>query len=657
MLLANQLIFGLLTIMAKRKEIQERQALSFDEKYVLAVKNGRELANTMGHRSISDKFPKDSVGKFLHARNHLKKVFDYYSRSDIQQAMFKYANGRKITYLRLFQPQYERLFSPNDILPLTINSLMEKGKYWPSLHGTVSRYGRSGGRICDVVLEIDYKANWKTCFEISRPIIDMLEDRGVYFKAKFSGHCSIHLIIPAEALMNQGLSIDHPEFFRRLSDLVKKKLRDPKYLDTSFYLHDHFLRLAYSVNENTGLVSLPFNIKDIDKFDPIQAEPEKVIPDINWWSFPKDISKQKDISERMHDFIQFVTKGHTKIASHKVDVELLPIPQVDRKLIQQAKQRKRQELREFLPNEGFYDRMIRLGQDLIDLREFLLLDDHDTKVALRTLRHLNRARQNIDIDGIAKKFGIDETDFRLLWKWEQNEPTLKYYSRDEISQIIHSIASGRKVRVGNEDKLVFLQEPVDIMPLIVYTHLISERAKDAFPAIRFTNSKYERTGEIPIACDIKIEFGVKGNDQSVIEVSRPIISLLSGFDISFLIYFDGISGLNIILPYESLPQEGKMASLRHETVLNRLTPLLKRSMQTPGASCSLIRDCDAISLMPYSIHPQTGLICSPLHVSDLRSFSAQNFRPEKIEVDNEWWDISDDAPIALAKFFKQTVIL
>lgn len=381
--------------MAKRKDIQEKHALNFDERYEQAIKNGRDLANVINHKGISDRFPKDSVGKFLLSRNYLKKVFDYYSRSDIQQAMFRYANGRKITFLRLFQPQYERLLSPDDILPLAINSLIEKGKYWPSLHGTVSRYGLTGGRICDVVIEIDYKANWKTCFDISRPIIDMLEDRGAFFKIKFSGHCSIHIIIPAEGLRNQGFPIDHANFFRCLSDLIKKKLKEPKYLDTSFYLHDHFLRLAYSVNENTGLVSLPFNPNDLDKFDPIQAEPERVTPIVNWWSFPKDIS------DRMHDFIQFVTKGNVKIVSGKTEIQFAPAlgiqPQVDRKLIQQARQRKRQALREFLPNEGFYDRMVRLGQDLIDLREILLLEDRNTKVALRMIRHLKKSGEQFDI--------------------------------------------------------------------------------------------------------------------------------------------------------------------------------------------------------------------------------------------------------------------
>jgi hypothetical protein len=96
-----------------------------------------------------------------------------------------------------------------------------------------------------------------------------------------------------------------------------------------------------------------------------------------------------------------------------------------------------------------------------------------------------------------------------------------------------------------------------------------------------------------------------------------------------------------------------MASIRHEDILNRLAPHLKRTMRMPGASCTLIRDCNALSLMPYSIHPKTGLVCVPIHISDLRSFSGIDAQLTNVQVDNDWWYIPDNAPVVMSNFFKQ----
>ena len=658
-----------------------------EERYNWAIDNGRELdavlsrklPNNPSSSSIRDILPKDSVGSFLHSKGsgRVREIYSYYSRRDIQQAMYKYAVGRKITFLRLFRPQYERIVSPEDILPLALCTLFMRGKYWPSLHGTVSRYGVKGGRICDAVIEIDYKSSWKKCFEMTRPVVNMLRDRGAVFWLKFSGHCSVHVIIPGETLWIKGFPMDHSKFFRCLSDLVKKTLREPRYLDTSFHMPTHFLRLAYSVNENTGLVSLPLSADDYDSFNPEQARPERVKPLPGWWSIPKDAP------QRMQDFIKHVMRGQIALSSKAVAIKLVTAPtdttdiwRADQQIVRQVRQRKRQAAREFLPNEGFYDRMIRLGQDMIDLREFLLLEDHNSKMALRTLKRLHRAEQEIDLSSVAKshpkspdfdtlrtqstifrmvakRFDVDEADLKLLWNWDLKERAFRYYERDDIKQVIHALAQGRKVRVGSEDKLVFLQEPADLLPLIVYAHLKSAKARDEYPALYFTNSKYERTGEIPISCDLKIEFSTRSAEESVVEAAMPVFSLLSGFGITFLMLFDGEMGPSIMIPYQAFPAGNKLASVRYENTLARLSPHLKRSMRMPGAACTLVRDPHALSLMPYSIHPQTGLACVPIQFSDLRSFSERDAWLGNVQVDNEWWDVPEDASAVTENFLKQ----
>ena len=621
------------------------------ERYEWAINNGRKLDATLSGGRMSNVFPNQSVGHFLYTKGaeRLREIYNYYSRQDIQQAMYKYAAGRKITFLRLFKPQYNRLLASGDILPLTLCTLLISGKYWPSLHGTVSRYGAESGRICDAIIEIDYKSSWKQCFEMTRPIVDMLRDRGAVFHLKFSGHCSVHIIIPGETLRIKGFPVDHSKFFRCLSDLVKKKLKEPRYLDTSFHMPEHFLRLAYSVNENTGLVSLPIRVEDYDRFDPSQAKPDRVNPLSGWWSMPKDAP------QRMQDFIKYVMRGSIALASKAVSIQPAGVVSewnVNQKVVRQARQRKRMAAREFLPNEGLYDRMLRIGQDMIDLREFLLLEDHDSKTALRTLKHLHNTGQEVDLNSIARRFDVDEDDLKLLWNWDLKERAFRYYARDDIKQAIYEHAEGRKVRFGNEDKLFFLQEPADIMPLIAYAHLNSNGKRDEYPAVYFSNSKYERTGEIPIACDLRIEFGTQ-DGEDILEAATPVLSLLSGFRITFFVLFDGVKDPCVTIPYEAFPEKAKLASIGHENALAKLSPHLKRSMRIPGASCTLVRDVHALSLMPYSIHPKTGLACVPVELSDLRFFSEEDAWLGNVQVDNEWWDVPEDASQVTANFLKQ----
>jgi hypothetical protein len=48
------------------------------------------------------------------------------------------------------------------------------------------------------------------------------------------------------------------------------------WLDNSFSDGGHFLRLPYSLNERTGLVSLPLRPEDYDRFEPAMAETTNV---------------------------------------------------------------------------------------------------------------------------------------------------------------------------------------------------------------------------------------------------------------------------------------------------------------------------------------------------------------------------------------------
>ncbi|MFC1715822.1 hypothetical protein ACFL6S_19290, partial [Candidatus Poribacteria bacterium] len=171
-----------------------------------------------------------------------RTAVSYYSRPEIQQAIFSYAQDRKIAVVRNFRPLFQKLKKPEDISPLmlSIAESYTNGRQWPSMHGTISRYD-AGGQMWgwDLVAEIDYKHSWATAFDIARPLVKFFRELGVYFLVKFSGNTSPHIIIPAEAVPEglHGFSA-----YRSFFGLVAKKVKQASYLDRTFSRPSHFLR-------------------------------------------------------------------------------------------------------------------------------------------------------------------------------------------------------------------------------------------------------------------------------------------------------------------------------------------------------------------------------------------------------------------------------
>jgi hypothetical protein len=566
--------------------------------------------------------------------------------------MFKYAAGRKITYLRTFKPQFKFIRKPEDILPLSLHTLFwGKGNYWPSLHGTISKYDSGSRQICDIVIEIDYKSSWERCFEMTRPVIEWLKKIGAIFKIKFSGHCSPHIIIPAEAFPEQinGRYMfpgQHSEFFRNLTEIVKSKIKQPRYLDTSFHIKEHFLRLAYSLNETTGLVSLPIDVHRYDSFQPSEANPSMVNTLNGWWSIPKDAPR------RMEEFIHAVLRQPVIISPRRA-----AIPWKDERLATHPRKKKKPLLipESLLTNEALYEHMVTVGQDRIDWREFLLLEVQDVKRALRTLRRLQQNDNTVDIPQVANFFAVDEADLTFLWRWEKNERIFRYYGSDEIRQAIYELNQSRKIRVGLEQRAVTLREPMDVLPLAVYAHFDAKQ-RTKYPAFYCTASKFNRDGRVPISCDVYIYFTTKHPHENSFEAAQPVVAMLSGTGITFFIYYDGRAGPNIVIPYEAFPPVGGWAITRHETMVEQLSRYLKHFMRMPGATCRLVKNPHTFLPVPYSAHSETGLAHIPITPSKMHQFSPKAAWLGKIEVDNEWWNTPPDAQRQTERFLKDVIL-
>ena len=200
--------------------------------------------------------------------SRMEKIISYYSRQDIQQAIFQYSRGRKISVLRNFHPMFSGspLRKSDDVLPIMV-FYSQEATLWPSIHGTISRYDADGRLVCDLVLETDIKNSRERSFSFARPLVRLFQNLGLEFRVKFSGHSSPHIIVPAEAFPQKWRAVGSCRYlYEKLFEFFRKQIIKQPCLDRSFCGPGHFLRMPYSLNENTGLVSVPVRDEDYDRF-------------------------------------------------------------------------------------------------------------------------------------------------------------------------------------------------------------------------------------------------------------------------------------------------------------------------------------------------------------------------------------------------------
>ncbi len=262
----------------KRKPPGKHQSKLWSGKagYVRALREGERLLTLY----LQDKLPPAD-------RIVFNLLYDYYACPDVQQAIYRFAESRKLTLQRAFRCAMPAPTTPDDILPLAF-AAVDLPLFWPALHGTITRYNGTQPILKDFVLDIDFKSDpWQMAFEAALPIVRRLREFEVTFFVKFSGNTSPHLIIPAEAFPADATLANRLR--SSILDFVRRLLPSPRCLDMSFFtLPDHFLRLPYSMHEHTGLVSLPIPLDDYEFFHPQWAMPEEVLVWDDWWQIPSD---------------------------------------------------------------------------------------------------------------------------------------------------------------------------------------------------------------------------------------------------------------------------------------------------------------------------------------------------------------------------------
>ena len=510
--------------MAKKRKKQNRKQNQHQDdsrgraaSYENVIAEGRQLAEAW----------QEDRGR-LNERQRL--IFDYYSRLDIQRAMFQYAKGRKITVLRTFRALYNQIESPKDILYIALYHAEQKGM-WPSLHGMISRYVEERvGHVCDFVIEIDYKKSWKTSFQATLPYIEALRDFGIYACVKFSGNVSAHVIIPGETFPdptdagNIRKQFNAPGNVReKLMDYVQKIVKHPDRLDRYFLQSTHFLRLPYSLNERTGRVSVPIEMDAFEQFSWRDAEARRVQVLDDWWRPPPE-----DAPDRMREFLDFTSRRYHIMLKEEV---------AERR--EQARKRAEREARKRgvgrkpaptgekppvavshaaqpLADAEDYQQMLTTAQE-----EWLWCESFLERDGLKeSLSKLRTTEGVISLHDLGSQHGCSLNELWRVWHWLHHLPALEHYAKSEVQQRIFQACQSRRLRLWGEETPFQLQRPEDVYPLAVFHHKLL--GTHEYPAFLMSIAEYEPKLRFPHRYDLVIAADGVGQETVAAEVAAEL---------------------------------------------------------------------------------------------------------------------------------------
>lgn len=279
----------------------------------------------------------------------------YYEREEIQRAILSFAKNREIG------TRYDGFFGKRpDMMELItdVKALVKKGIFsfhmseerWenPLLIGNdnLSEDDKNKNRVgWDLILDLDGNDILHSKI-VAKLIMDFLKDLGVRnYSIKFSGNKGFHIGVPFEAFSKEIIGIGEtrllfPEAARRIASYIiheiqrdisksileaegsiekiakkydidinelvsdKEELYHLNYMklieiDTILISTRHLFRMPYSLNEKSGLVSIPIKAQSIMDFEKRWASPRNIKPEFNknfeFLSYNSKYGKDADI--------------------------------------------------------------------------------------------------------------------------------------------------------------------------------------------------------------------------------------------------------------------------------------------------------------------------------------------------------------------------
>ncbi len=168
----------------------------------------------------------------------------------------------------------------------------------------------------DMIFEADMQG-WRRSFEDLYGVIQLLDDFGVCYRMKYSGVRSLHFMIPFEAFPKQFNGESVLSQRSEIQDRVQKYFR--RYCGMERAHGGGVMRLAYSLNEDNGLVSLPISSHQLSSFRPWKANIHSVTVDKPWHG-----NVPADASRKMLRFLREVYKDDAKARKITPGLEIAP---------------------------------------------------------------------------------------------------------------------------------------------------------------------------------------------------------------------------------------------------------------------------------------------------------------------------------------------
>jgi hypothetical protein len=522
--------------------------------------------------------------------------------------MFGYAKGRKISVLRTFRPLYNRIEAPADILYIALYHAEHKDM-WPSLHGMISRHiDESNQHVCDFVVEVD-KMRSQACFDATLPYVEVLRDFGIYARLKFSGHVSAHVIIPGETfpppadvgnIRRQFATVSGVQ--ERLMNYVQKIVKQPDKLDRYFLRSSHFLRLVYSMNERTGLVSVPIEIDEFEKFSWRNAQPYRVKVLEDWWGLPPP-----DAQDRVREFLEFASRRYHTMQSEEITERR------QNSVNQRAKRDRAMPVGKKQPvaaphatklsiRAEDYQRMLTTAQEeWIWCESFL---EHDG--LKESLLQLCTTADVMSLQGLATQHGYSLNELWRVWHWLGHLPALEHYAKSEVQQSIFQASQSRRLRPWGEEAEFQLKSPEDMYPLAVSHH--KSLGTHEYPAFLMSVGRYEPEAQFPYGYDLVIDVDGRGRNEEACEVATELGKGLSAQGLAFTAYHAGMPHIYlwVQLPLGDELQVGEIPH-RYAGIIEETRKFMRHAGFSHAQWRALKRD--EFAPVPHGLNLYTGIPC------------------------------------------------
>jgi len=136
-------------------------------------------------------------------------------------------------------------------------------------------------------------------------------------KVKFSGRRGFHIIIPGLAFHNFKTDREFITAYpnvpkaacRFIEACLKPEQKKGVTFDYEVYRPRHLMRLAYSLHEETGLVSMPVDVSKINGFDVNDAKQNNVDIDYGWINLKARIGEASKLMDAVSEWIKINRKN------------------------------------------------------------------------------------------------------------------------------------------------------------------------------------------------------------------------------------------------------------------------------------------------------------------------------------------------------------